>query len=426
MDFHPLGQTKTRKFYDTDFKVLTSETIDQLQNDEITQISTLCGLSRDYSLLLLRKYSWNKEKLLEKYMENPELSLQQAGISEGVVKNVESEFICEICCTDVTGSNTFSLRCGHEFCMDCYSHYATQKIKDGELTIQCPGVKCSFVIDTGILQQLISEEVFQFHQKMLKRSFVDESKNIKWCPGRNCENAVKCLKGNDLVHVIPTVKCDCGHLFCFGCLLSNHQPCVCSLVKLWMKKCMDDSETSNWISANTQECTRCSAIIEKDGGCNHMSCKNCKYEFCWVCMGPWAEHGSSWYNCNRWNEKSSVSARNVQAKSRAQLERYLHYFNRYANHEQSAKLANDFYLRTEKKMEEMQKKSDFSWIEVQFMKKALDIVLECRNTLKWTYSFAYYLERNNPTELFEDNQRDLEMAVENLNELIEKPIPVID
>ena len=45
----------------------------------------------------------------------------------------------------------------------------------------------------------------------------------------------------------------------------------------------------------------------------------------------------------------------------------------------------------------------------------------CRQTLKWTYAFAYYLERNNQTEIFEDNQKDLEMAVENLSEMFEKP-----
>jgi len=42
--------------------------------------------------------------------------------------------------------------------------------------------------------------------------------------------------------------------------------------------------------------------------------------------------------------------------------------------------------------------------------------------LKWTYAFAYYLARNNLTEIFEDNQKDLEMAVENLSEMFEKPI----
>jgi len=47
---------------------------------------------------------------------------------------------------------------------------------------------------------------------------------------------------------------------------------------------------------------------------------------------------------------------------------------------------------------------------------------DCRQTLKWTYAFAFYLARNNFTDIFEANQKDLEMATENLNEKLEKPV----
>ena len=91
-------------------------------------------------------------------------------------------------------------------------------------------------------------------------------------------------------------------------------------------------------------------------------------------------------------------------------------------------------------MEEMQITSALTWIEVQFMKKAVEEVEKCRTTLKWTYSMAYYLAGGNEKELFEDNQRhitffsfgrlflnpllirDLEQAVEDLSELLESPI----
>jgi len=153
-----------------------------------------------------------------------------------------------------------------------------------------------------------------------------------------------------------------------------------------------------------------------------MTCKKCKYEFCWVCMGPWSEHGTQWYSCNRYEEKGGMDARDAQSKSRASLERYLHYYNRWANHEQSAKLALDLYAKTEKKMEDMQITSSLTWIEVQFMKKAVEEVDKCRMTLKWTYAMAYYLAKSNEKDLFEDNQRDLEKAVEDLSELLESPI----
>ena len=142
-------------------------------------------------------------------------------------------------------------------------------------------------------------------------------------------------------------------------------------------------------------------------------------------MGLWSEHGTSWYNCSRFEEKSGTEARDAQAKSRHSLERYLHYYNRYANHEQSAKLDKDLYLKTEKKMTSLQSQSGMSWIEVQFLETVSQALQRCRQTLKWTYAFAFYLARNNLTAIFEDNQQDLELAVENLSQMFEKPVSAL-
>jgi len=88
----------------------------------------------------------------------------------------------------------------------------------------------------------------------------------------------------------------------------------------------------------------------------------------------------------------------------------MQYYNRWANHEQSARLSADLYVKTEKKMEEMQMTTDLTWIEVQFAKKAVEEVQRCRMTLKWTYAMAYYLDKSNAKELFEDNQRCVVMS----------------
>ena len=73
------------------------------------------------------------------------------------------------------------------------------------------------------------------------------------------------------------------------------------------------NQTNSEISVR-QECPKCHVTIEKDGGCNHMICKNqnCKADFCWVCLGPWEPHGSSWYNCNRYDEDEAKKARDSQ------------------------------------------------------------------------------------------------------------------
>lgn len=139
---------------------------------------------------------------------------------------------------------------------------------------------------------------------------------LRWCPSPDCSSVIR------VQHVESRpVTCRCGHTFCFACGNNWHEPVRCTLLRKWIKKCDDDSETSNWIAANTKvvgrcwlivfytsysylpvfrnekECPKCKATIEKDGGCNHMVCKNshCKTEFCWVCLGPWEPHGTSWY-----------------------------------------------------------------------------------------------------------------------------------
>ena len=51
-------------------------------------------------------------------------------------------------------------------------------------------------------------------------------------------------------------------------------------------------------------------------------------------------------------------------------------------------------------MEEMQHHS-MSWIEVQFLKMAVDVLCSCRQTLMYTYVFAFYLLKNNQSIIFE-------------------------
>ncbi len=52
----------------------------------------------------------------------------------------------------------------------------------------------------------------------------------------------------------------------------------------------------------------------------------------------------------------------------------------------------------------------------------MDVLCQCRQTLMYTYVFAYYLIKTNQSIIFEDNQRDLESATEKLSEYLEREI----
>ncbi|KAL1412722.1 hypothetical protein Q8F55_000469 [Vanrija albida] len=447
-----------KKPYDVAYKVRSPKEILDMQSKEIRKIQTLLEVPPSTAAILLRHYSWNGEKLQEEFWTDPAKALGESGLSppgspstsiaslppaspvsqvaksRNPFKRTRSSqnvpFECPICCNEhpasETDKTTFSLGCGHRFCRECWDEYISGKIKgEGESArIQCMESGCHRVVREEAVDELVPAGVSTRYHELLNAAYVSDSPNLRWCPHPGCEYAIECSQAPPrmLNQLVPTVVCNCGNSLCFGCGYSaDHRPVLCKIVKLWEKKCADDSETANWLNAHTKECSKCQSTIEKNGGCNHMTCKKCKYEFCWVCMGPWSEHGTSWYQCNRYDEKSGVNARDAQAKSRQSLERYLHYFNRWANHEQSAKLDADFYKSTEKKMEQMQNNSNgsLSWIEVQFARDAVSVVIKSRILLKWSYCMAFYLKRNNMTELFEDNQRDLERAVENLSYILE-------
>ncbi|KKA28964.1 hypothetical protein TD95_000898, partial [Thielaviopsis punctulata] len=422
-------QSETKKYADVEFKVFTPEILKSQQHQDIEDVNMILDLGKDEVAILLRHFRWNKERLLEDYMDNSKKILESAGFESSSKTKPKIQiipgFVCDICFDDDEGLESFAMKCEHRFCVNCYRHYLTQKIQEeGEAArIQCPHKGCRRILDAYSLEVLVADELKGRYHELLDRKYVEDRDKTKWCPAPDCQNALECrVRKKDLDRIVPSVTCLCGHRFCFGCLLSDHQPAPCDLVKKWLKKCADDSETANWISAHTKECPQCNSTIEKNGGCNHMTCRKCHYEFCWMCMGPWNEHGTSWYNCNRYEEKSGADARDAQAKSRISLQRYLHYYNRYANHEQSARLDKELAIKTEAKMVQLQAASGLSWVEVQYLKSASEAVQNCRETLKWTYAFAYYLARNNITKMFEDNQKDLEMAVEALSHMFEKPV----
>ncbi|KAI2807760.1 E3 ubiquitin-protein ligase arih1 [Blomia tropicalis] len=416
--------------YDDDYphKVLSTEDVMKHMNESIKEVNTVVQLPQTITRILLNHFNWDKEKLYERYYDGDQSKLfQDAHIVNpnhlnSFVKTIHNglEF-CIICCSELPSNLMTGIACGHRFCCDCWVHYLTTKImEEGQgQRIFCAAHGCDILVDDQTVFNLIIEpKVRNRYQHLITNSFVECNRLLRWCPKPECSHVIR------VEHVdFKPVKCVCSTVFCFLCGDNWHEPIKCDLLKKWKKKCDDDSETSNWIAANTKECPKCQVTIEKDGGCNHMICKNqsCRADFCWVCLGPWEPHGSSWYSCNRYDEHEAKAARDAQEKSRSALQRYLFYCNRYMNHMQSLKFEHKLYDNMRCKMDEMQS-NNMTWIEVQFLKKGVDILCQCRETLMYTYVFAYYLIKNNQSIIFEDNQKDLEGATEKLSEYLEREI----
>ncbi|XP_057341285.1 E3 ubiquitin-protein ligase arih1-like [Microplitis mediator] len=416
---------------DYSYQVLKTEEIVGHMLKKIKSISGIIEIPSTITRILLHHFNWDEEKLLDKfYTQNrselfkeahiidPSSSSSAAAVSTSAVSKKNNSIIesedCEICLVPLSCNLMTGMECGHRFCTDCWDSYLSTKIiEQGECqSITCPAHKCDIIVDDETAMNYIKDfNVKTKYQHLITNSYVESDRLLKWCETPDCNHAIKV----SYVDFKP-VTCHCGRTFCFKCNKKWHDPILCDLLRKWMKKVDEDAATSAWIGINTKDCPQCLTIIEKNGGCNHMTCRKCRYEFCWICMMNWKEHNTN-YKCNRFE----ADAERAVEKTRSSLRRYMFYSDRFMNHSRSLELENNLYLIVGDKMMELQK-MDMSWIAVQFLKKAVDILCKCRQTLMYTYSFAYYIKKSNQSTIFEDNQQDLESAIETLSHYLEQDI----
>jgi len=404
-------------------RMMASEDLRPEMNDKISAVAELLNIPTVAAAALLRECKWVVERLNDSYLSDSEAMLERVGMTARCSGNVIKNDIgtCSICMED--DKPVYSMPCYHSFCRDCWGQYLEITLKDGPSCLYktCPQPNCNEKVTEEEIKALAPHLLPKYSFYQLK-SFVELNPCARWCPGTDC----------DKVGITTTgwgcLSCDCGTSFCLRCGEEPHSPASCADIVRWNEKCQNESETANWILANTKPCPKCSSRIEKNQGCNHMVCQQCKYEFCWICCAPWLPlHGANtggYYKCNRFEDGGEGDDQSDKAKAQRELNRYLHYYKRFHAHSEAEKFARKQLQETEKRMILLQESTaNSTWIDVQFLKTAVEQLIECRKVLKYTYTYAYYLPNvARIKDRFEYHQEMLEKFTENLSELSEQPL----
>ncbi|KDO23848.1 hypothetical protein SPRG_11280 [Saprolegnia parasitica CBS 223.65] len=408
-----------------EYRIISPDLLRTQKDDLVRDVASILSVSVDKASLLLRHLFWDKEKLLNMYWSDPEAVDAAAGacFTGKEVDAATCKYPCMIC-METPASGFTALGCQHLFCRICWVEYLQTKISEGPLcvTTTCPQHGCKERVSDSVFKKLLPANEYKAFDKYLLRSFVDINRSIRWCPAPGCNNAIVSSGG------LTTVSCSCGCLFCLRCGEEAHAPVTCDQLALWQEKCKNESETANWILANTKKCPKCSVRIEKNQGCNHMTCRGCKYEFCWICMDVWSNHNSAtggYYKCNRYDPAAAPQDTDA-ARAKAELDRYLHYYQRYANHAEAGRYALRMRENTDARMTEFEAEANGSYMDVGFLNAAIEAMVACRRVLKYSYVYAYYLSPGPEKNLFEYLQEDLERNTEHLTHLAEKPLNEID
>ncbi|XP_041040834.1 ankyrin repeat and IBR domain-containing protein 1-like isoform X3 [Carcharodon carcharias] len=443
---------------------------------------------------LLRAHDWDREKLLEAWMLNPEDCCQRSGIQMPIPPpsgynawdtlpsprtprttrssvtspddislspTDEDALVCGIClCNISVFEDPVDVPCGHEFCRGCWEGFLNIKIQEGEAhNIICPAFDCFQLVPVDIIENLVSREMDKRYLQFDIKAFVENNPVIRWCPTPGCERAVRltCQRSGSTMDQLsfpllsaPAVDCGKGHLFCWECLGEAHEPCDCQTWKNWLQKitemkpeelagvneAFEDAANCLWLLSNSKPCANCKSPIQKNEGCNHMQCAKCKYDFCWICLEEWKKHSSStggYYRCTRYEVIQQVEEQSKEMTAEAEkkhkkfqeLDRFMHYYTRFKNHEHSYKLEQRLLKTAKEKMEQLSralKGVEGGSPDTTFIEEAVLELLKTRRILKCSYPYGFFLEpKSTKKEIFELMQTDLEMVTEDLAQKVNRP-----
>lgn len=145
----------------------------------------------------------------------------------------------------------------------------------------------------------------------------------------------------------------------------------------------------------------------------------CGYEFCWICLGDWKKHGTSYYKCTFKKESDVKKDEENLNSSKKFLQRFSSYCEKYADHQKGQKYAQNLFKTIEKYKDTIVSQKNMALSELKFLDDAINTIIDCRRMLKFSYVFGYYLRESKEILLYEHNQYMLDIQTDRLHEMCE-------
>ncbi|KAH0791995.1 IBR domain containing protein [Histomonas meleagridis] len=413
-------------------KITPVVTISQLvENQEkiLKNVSQTLFIHPEVASILLQNYAYNDNQLFQDYSDHDVLSTigitpEQASDPihlHPVPPDVPPPDECPICCCD--DSPFLALPCNHYICTECWKTHIKQNIATGHPEIFCQILGCKCRVTTHDVETLCPDLAKNFQQFVLESEIV-KSNQYRHCLNSHCQN----LLTINSVGLCNVATCTCGQRVCWKCGEEAHAPLSCENLIRW-REINQDAVQGEWIYKNTKPCPKCKSRIEKNGGCNHMTCRKeaggCGYEFCWICGHDWKTHTGDAYSCNQYTDFDSDMDKQPQDKPELNLRRLGHYYARYVNHITSSKQEHKIREKiSENLMKRFSYNKNFVFDEAfELCSDAFRAIDTARSVLIWSYPHAFYMvPGSTELNLFEFVQRDVEKNIETVTFLIENKV----
>mmetsp|Transcript_27164 Transcript_27164/g.54332 ORF Transcript_27164/g.54332 Transcript_27164/m.54332 type:complete len:1273 (+) Transcript_27164:75-3893(+) len=408
---------------------LDMEIVQTKLTNEIQALAQNLQISWDGAAVIMQSNHYSFDRALEaiKKSEDLEKTLESCGVRHrcrSLLCSDDSSYDdtcsvlkvepCNICYDDMLSKDdVHSLPCKHAFCTDCFSTYLRVKVEGREL-LNCPHHGCSEVVVEADVKELLPSmlKVWKEHHF---RQFITQSSHYKFCPGSDC--TMVAFSENIQSGDAHCTKCDTS--FCFCCGGEPHIPATCHDLEEFLPL----FNTSEYcVMKFSKRCPHCKIPIEKDQGCNHMTCRECNSHFCWLCLSPISGYEElERHACNKFDPRDTFNA-----KGRDEF--FLARYEASAEGEVYAKKGLDSFL---KQMADADCGADD---DIRAMIKVFECLITSRNFLKNSFIIAWSWQKDEATDeasstrkdIFEAHQATLTAFTENLQQLVEKKDGLID
>lgn len=197
---------------------------------------------------------------------------------------------CAVCYTMLDKSNSPKLPCGCTNCSDCLTNWIITQTKELHFQtyekIPCMNSYCKQPFKAEEVSSQLNEEQQVSINEALLDVYLKKTEDIRRCPNSACtyagtidtsspcEDSLECevcaTRWREKVHLSTREKVK--DFFYEG--NTKRSEFLCGL----------------WEEMWTRRCPSCDVSIEKNGGCDHMTCRKCQFEFCWLCTQKHQNH----------------------------------------------------------------------------------------------------------------------------------------
>ncbi|KAI7277116.1 hypothetical protein KC335_g66 [Hortaea werneckii] len=180
--------------------------------------------------------------------------------------------------------------CRHpsRLCTECLQSWIASELDSkGCEGIKCP--ECPQTLQYADVRQAASQGTFKTYDNLATRNALSTLAEFAWCLNPQCDSGQLNIQNQNYMECAS-----CRFKQCLRHKGAWHTGETCEQYEYrssGAKARADEAKTEATLKTMSKLCPNkhCGWRIEKIGGCEHMTCRRCRHEFCWQCMAPQSE-----------------------------------------------------------------------------------------------------------------------------------------